>query len=202
MDTIAPKPILYSIGHSTHTIDTFISLLKRHDINAIADVRSMPYSRFSPQFSDKALEASLKENNIAYVFLGKELGVRRSNPDLYSNNKIDYRKISTLSSYRQGILRMIDGAGRMNVAMMCAEKDPLTCHRTILIARNAKLLVDDIRHILEDGSIETQSQLEDRLLLECKMNNEELFSTREQRLEDAYDRRALEVAYEEPASHA
>jgi uncharacterized protein (DUF488 family) len=193
--------ILYSIGHSTHSIDEFVRLLELHGIQAIADARSSPYSRYSPQFARAALEQSLKEHDIAYVFLGRELGARRSEPECYHNGKVDYRRVEQSPAFRQGLDRLVQGASKMKVAMLCAEKDPLACHRTILVARCVKSSVGDVHHILADGQIETQAQAEERLLCEYGLQNDDLFTTREERVLDAYQRRANAISYQEPTVH-
>lgn len=192
---------LYSIGHSTLPIDDFIALLRRHEIQAIGDVRSAPYSRFNPQYSKDALEGVLRFNGIAYVFLGKELGGRRVFASEFGDRKVDYDRVAKTDSFRSGLRRLRVGASKMKVAMLCAEKDPLTCHRTILIARYLKEMVPDILHIHHDGSIETQEEVEERLLAESNLKNTELFRTREQLIHEAYHKRELAIAYEEPEAH-
>ena len=202
MDALKKRVALYSIGHSNHSISHFLSLLERHGIQAVADVRSSPYSRHYPQFSKEAIERSLGEHNIDYVFLGSELGARRNEQECYSDGKVDYDQVTKTEAFQRGIARLLKGASTMRVAMVCAEKDPLTCHRTILIGRYVKNMVTDVLHILHDGEIETQSQAEQRLLSECDMDEGELFTTREQRILEAYHKRACRIAYEEEATHA
>ena len=191
------KKILFSIGHSSHPIERFLALLHKHGIQAIADVRSSPYSRFNPQFSREALESTLKQNRISYVFLGKELGARREEPECYRFNKVDYELVAELPAFQEGLRRLSIGATKMRVAMLCAEKDPLTCHRTILVARFVKDRVDDIHHILASGLIETQSQAEDRLLREFGKQEGDFFMPLEVRLTNAYRARSEEIAYQE-----
>ncbi len=193
-----PKPLLlYTIGHSNQTMDRFLGLLEQHGIEAIADVRSSPYCRYSLHFSQHNLVPELKERGIAYVFLGDELGARREEAECYQQGKVDFDQVAATPTFQSGLARLLKGASKMNVAVLCAEKDPLTCHRTILIARHAKGLVDDIRHILPDGSIETQSEAEQRLLAECNLHEPDLFRSLEERLLEAYQRRAGQLAYEE-----
>lgn len=201
MDTSKQTKHIYSIGHSTHSIGKFLSLLKQHNIQTIADVRSIPYSRHNPQFSLEALSKYLKDNGIGYIFLGAELGARRNEPECYENNKVNYDQVAQIPSFREGLRRLVQSSLKMNVAMLCAEKDPLTCHRTILIARNIKDLIGDVRHILGDGRIETQDQAEERLLREHTMQGSDLFVTREQLIAEAYHRRGVAIAYKEPISH-
>lgn len=198
MNTSNSKTRLYSIGHSTHSIGHFLNLLKQHNIKAIADVRSVPYSRHNPQFSREGLVRTLKGHGIGYFFLGKELGARRNEPECYQNHKVNYDQVAQAPAFRGGLHRLVNISLKMNVAMLCAEKDPLTCHRTILIARHIKDLIGVVLHILGDGNIETNEQAEERLLKEHTLQNSDLFTPREQLIAEAYQKRAVEIAYEEP----
>ena len=207
-----PRPILYTIGHSTHPWNEFVSLLKKHSINAIADVRSSPFSKIRPHFKDhphlyhpefnrEKMEALLKEEDIHYVFLGEELGARRTEVECYRDNQVDFALVAETDSFKKGLKRLRKGAEKMRVAIMCAEKDPLTCHRTILVARYGAADFSDVHHILEDGSIEQRSEAEERLLEECKLNQDEnqddLFEDfdEQKRLAIAYQKRAEKIAY-------
>lgn len=190
-------PVLYTVGHSVHPIDHFIGMLKRNEIEAVADVRSSPYSKFTPQFNRESLKQSLLDHEIRYVFLGNELGARRDEPECYENHKVVYRKVANLPSFKSGVLRLRAGAEKMRVAIMCSEKDPLTCHRTVLVAHFARNQFSDTLHILEDGSIESRAEADSRLLQDYNMEKEDLFSSYEERLAIAYSKRAEKIAYEE-----
>lgn len=190
-------PVLYTIGHSVHPVDRFIEILRMNRIEAVADVRSSPYSKFMPQFNRESLKKSLRGFGINYVFLGKELGARRDEPESYENNKVIYQRVAYLPTFKAGIARLRKGAEKMRVAIMCAEKDPLTCHRAILIAHFSREQFADTLHILEDGSIESMSEADLRLLQEYSMDEDDFFSCFEERLSLAYSRRAEKIAYEE-----
>lgn len=190
-------PVLYTVGHSVHPIDHFIDILKMNKIDAVADVRSSPYSKFTPQFNREHLKKSLKGDGMRYVFLGAELGARRDEPECYESNKVIYRKVADLPSFKSGLLRLREGTEKMRVAIMCAEKDPLTCHRTVLVAHFARDQYSDTLHILEDGTIESREEADLRLLREYKLEKEDFFSPYEERLALAYSKRAEKIAYEE-----
>jgi uncharacterized protein (DUF488 family) len=189
--------ILYTIGHSNHTPDKFLDLLKDHEISAIVDVRSSPYSKYCPQFNKDTLQNSLKKNNLHYLFLGEELGARRSEANCYSNGKVQYDRIAKEPLFVNGLDRVLEGSKMMRVALMCSEKDPLTCHRSILIAREALNSFGGIHHILEDGNIETHEESEQRLLREYNLHNEDMFMSFDDRLTDAYSKRGQTIAYQE-----
>jgi len=156
-------PTVFTIGHSNHPIGRFIELLRGAGITAIADVRSIPYSRRWPQFNRPALERSLAAADIAYVFLGAELGGKRDHPALLRDGKPDYDLIAAMPAFRSGLDRVVAGASRYRIALMCAEREPLDCHRFLLVTRRLAERDVPIRHILADGSLEEQVTTERRL---------------------------------------
>lgn len=186
---------LFTIGHSVHTVEEFLELLTRHAINALCDVRSSPYSRYSPQFNRESLKEDLLKHRISYIYLGAELGPRSSDPTCYVNGKVQYQRLVEREIFQQGLSRLRKGMETHRIALMCAEKDPLTCHRMVLICRN--LRGDDtlIRHILEDGSLEDNRDTERRLMKLLKIDPADLFSTKEEQIQRAYDLQAEKVAY-------
>ena len=163
------KRVIYTIGHSNHPIEIFIALLKKHGITAVADVRSVPYSRRHPQFNKDAIATSLKNEGIAYVFLGKELGARQPVADSLRSASTDevlasFEEITQKNTFKEGIERVFKGSEEYRVALMCAEKEPLNCHRTLLVCRNLKRPGVSIMHILYDGTLEDNSDTEKRLV--------------------------------------
>lgn len=146
---------LLTIGHSNHPIETFLDLLRRHRVTALADVRSTPYSRRHPQFNRERLAAALRAAGLSYVFLGAELGGKRPGQGLAD--------IARTAEFQAGVARLRDGAARHRVAFMCAEREPLDCHRTILVARHLKAADVAISHILADGTTEAHEITERRL---------------------------------------
>ena len=188
---------IFTVGHSAHEAARFVDLLAQHEIDAVADVRSMPYSRRHPQFNRETLKQSLKASGIAYVFLGKELGAGSTDPDCYENGRVQFRRLAATSLFRSGIRRVLDGSQHMRIALMCAEKDPLNCHRTILVARALVALGKKVNHILADGEIETHTAAMNRL---CKQLNirEDLLRTPGELENDAYAAREAKMAYTNP----
>jgi uncharacterized protein (DUF488 family) len=185
---------LFTIGHSNLSIEDFVALLNMHGVTAVADVRSSPYSRYSPQFNREPLKLALSAIGIHYVFLGEELGARRSEESCYVADVARYERIAKTDAFQNGLQRLREGAAKHSIALMCAEKDPLTCHRTILICRSLRDQAK-ITHILESGEIESQAQAESRLLKLLGLPERDLFRTREELLEDAYARQGEEIAY-------
>lgn len=194
---------LFTIGHSSHSWEKFLGLLRQHHIEAIADVRSSPHSARFPQFSREILERALKPAGIRYAFLGVELGARRAERECYLDGVARYDRIARLPVFRAGLERVQTGVTRFRLALMCAEKDPLECHRTILVCRQLRSNLD-IRHILEDGGVEPHADAESRLLAEEKVPGDDFFTPREQLIAQAYDRRGAKIAFQEssePAAH-
>ena len=190
--------MIYTIGHSNHPIERFISLLRGHGIDAVADVRSTPYSRFNPQFRRDPLAASLADAGIRYVFLGEELGARSRDPSCYDGNRVSYAKLARSALFQRGLERLISGEREFRVAIMCAEKEPLECHRTILVTRELERRGVPATHILADGTLEPNSQTIARLVADMKLGETDLFRTEHELIEEAYDARSEKVAYVKP----
>ncbi|MBW1699595.1 MAG: DUF488 domain-containing protein [Deltaproteobacteria bacterium] len=188
---------LYTIGHSNHTIERFFELLSIHSITAICDVRSSPYSKFNPQFNRETLRAELKRKSITYVFLGKELGPRSDDPACYVNGKVRYSALAKTDLFQQGLQRLRKGMKFYRIALMCAEKDPILCHRTILVCRQLRDSGVNIRHILDDGSIEEHPDSVRRLLRTLKLQDTNLFKSPDEIIEEAYDIQGEKIAYTE-----
>ena len=154
----------FTIGHSNHTIDDFIALLKQHGVTVLADVRSRPYSRYCQHFRKAPLEGAIKKAGLGYVFLGKELGPRSTDPDCYIDGAVSYERLAQTPIFHQGLERLAKGAINHSIALMCAEQDPITCHRAILVSRPLHNEGHTVNHILRDGSLESHPDLEKRLL--------------------------------------
>ena len=186
---------LYTIGHSTHPMDNFIQLLTVHHITAVCDVRSSPYSRYNPQFNRETLQKELKGHEIAYVYLGKELGPRSDDPGCYEDGKVRYDRLARTDLFREGLRRIRLGMATYRIALMCSEKDPASCHRTILVCRHLRDKDTHIRHILEDGSLEENEITIRRVMERLKLPESDLFTSPEEMVERAYDMQGSRIAY-------
>jgi uncharacterized protein (DUF488 family) len=156
--TMREQPhLLLTVGHSSHPLDEFLRLLADHHVAAIADVRSWPKSRYAPWFDRESLSAALRDAGIAYVFLGRELGGRPRDAALYDGaGRVRYDQVARTPSFTRGLQRLLDGARQMRVAAMCAEEDPLACHRRLLVARVALQHGVRVEHIRGDGRSEVE----------------------------------------------
>ena len=194
-----PALDFYTIGHSNIAAERFVALLRTAGVSAIADVRSTPVSRFCPWFSGKTLKALLQRNGIGYLPYGTALGGRPKSRGLYCDGVADYEAMARQGDFQAALDRLVTDAARDRaggcIGLMCAERDPLDCHRCLLVSRALAARGFAIGHILYDGAIESHAATERRLLqldaAEC-----DLFATGQQeRIAAAYRRRARAVAY-------
>ena len=187
--------MILTIGHSNHETAQFIALLTRHGVTAVADVRSSPHSTRFPHFCKKAIRESLLAADIAYVYLGAELGGRPSVTLLNAEGFADYPRMAEQALFRAGLDRLKQGAERYRLAVMCTEADPGDCHRALLIGRQLAACGLPVGHIHRDGSLETQTNFEGRLLTMANLAHEDMFSTLDERIDAAYQHRAARVAW-------
>lgn len=155
---------IYTIGHSTHTIDYFVQLLNAYGVNRVVDVRSLPASRFNPQFNKKALARSLEEYGIAYHHWGDEFGARQTDPAvLNEDGRVDFQQMRGSEKFKTAVAQLKEDteAGGV-IALMCSESEPLSCHRFSMIS--PALQEFDVRHILKDKSVMSQHEIEEQLL--------------------------------------
>lgn len=193
-------PEVFTIGHSNHPIGAFLMLLERHRAMAVADVRSVPYSRRHPQFNRRTLERSLGERGIRYLFLGAELGARSPDPACYDEEgRVQFARLAQTGLFLRGIARVLEEAAHSRLALLCAERDPAGCHRTILVAPALRKHHALVTHILADGGLVSQEEVLDALCAASGMPPRDMFRTREEQREEALARRAREIAWTDPA---
>ena len=200
----AIRSTVLTIGHSTHSAAAFIDLLQGHGVTALADVRAAPYSRFNPQFNRETLADSLGPHGIAYVFLGRELGGRSEDPALYDEGRISYERLGQTRSFFEGLDRVVKGATEYRIALMCAEREPLECHRCLLIAPALEAQGVSVAHIRPDGRLEPHSDVMGRLLalhgLQDSIEDKRLFPrSLAERVTEAISRQARRFAHRNEA---
>ena len=190
---------VYTVGHSTHSEELFIQLLLSHGVTAISDVRSKPYSRVNPQFNREDLKQLLRIHGISYVFLGKELGARSDDPSCYVDGKVQYDRLAQTPLFRSAIERILAGREKHRIALMCAEKEPLDCHRTILVARHLAAAGAKVQHIHATGSLESQGEALQRLMRQLGMlETDDMFRSLSDLEREAYERQEQRIAYTLP----
>lgn len=194
------RKLIYTVGHSTHEINYFINLLKTHGVNCVVDVRTLAFSRFNPQYTKSNLSVSLKDAGITYIHMPEEFGARHTDPSLLTTGRVDFNKVRKSEAFKKGIERLTHGVNKgFTIALMCAEADPLECHRFSLIS--VALKEDfEIYHILKDNSVLTNLELEQELLKKYKKKllTSDLFQsahTYEERVNAAYKLQNDEIGY-------
>jgi uncharacterized protein (DUF488 family) len=186
---------LYTVGHSNHSLEDFVALLKLNAVTAICDVRSQPVSAYTPHFSREPLAAELCHHGIAYVFLGSHLGGRSGNKACYLNGRLQYTRVMREPTFATGIERVKNGMQNFRIALMCSEKDPLGCHRALLVGRHLFQEGINLQHILSTGLTESHSELESRLLELCNIPDSDMFRDRAACIADAYQIQGDRVAH-------
>ena len=162
MERQAPAPghIVFTIGHSNHSLDTFVALLKRYDIAVLVDIRSEPYSRYAPHFGRRSLEAATGRYGIGYVFLGEELGGRPVGDEFYdAAGYVLYDRLARSPGFLDGIRRLEEELRRRRAAIVCSEEDPAGCHRRLLVGRVLAARGVAMYHIRGDGRIQMEGDL-------------------------------------------
>lgn len=145
--------MIYTIGHSNITQESFIGILKFFKIQLVVDVRSSPYSKYVPHFNRENINKTLKENNIRYIFLGRYMGGKPKDEKYYRHGKVDYDLIAKTAHYKEGIDRIMTFNGDTNIVLMCSEEDPKSCHRHNLVTQSLVKKGIEVIHIRKNGKI-------------------------------------------------
>jgi uncharacterized protein (DUF488 family) len=146
--------MVYTVGHSSHTFETFARLLSDNGVEVLVDVRSAPYSKFAPQFDREVMQRALNAAGMKYLFLGGELGGRPKNQAYYDvEGHAVYSRMTTDPAFVAGIERLERGIAEYGVALMCGEEDPAHCHRRLLVARILMERGNEVLHIRGDGRV-------------------------------------------------
>lgn len=186
---------VYTVGHSTHDIEVFVDLLVQHSISAVADVRSTPASRFNPQFNRDPIKASLAKAGIGYVFLGRELGARSSDSTCYVDGKVQYERLARTPAFLEGLSRLEKGRFANRIAIMCSERDPLDCHRAVLVSESLLKRQIPVVHILGDGRLEPHEDSLMRLRELHGLAQDDLFHSSRELVAQALVRQENRIAY-------
>lgn len=172
-----------------------MALLVQHAVGVVVDVRSNPHSRFNPQFNRETIKQTLCENGIKYMFFGAELGGRSEDNSHYKNGRIQYKLLAKTKLFGGSIERVATGANTYRIALMCAEKEPLDCHRTLLVAPALEERGVDIKHIHADGHLESHHNAMDRLLAKAKLPSEDALMSRQELISEAIAWQGNRVAH-------
>lgn len=189
----------YTIGHSNHSMEKFVELIRTFDVDLIVDVRSSPFSAYSPQFNRDLIEHRLSEQGISYEYLGDSLGARHSDSCvLFPDGKVNFSIVRTKKEFILGLQKIVNLIRKgFNPAIMCSEKDPYDCHRFVLISHALELKGLDIEHILDDGSLIKNEDLEARMRKEYSQSDLDCFENgvNVDSLEQLYEKRNKAIAF-------
>lgn len=156
---------IYTIGYSGFDIESFISTLKKYNINSLIDVRSNPHSKIYLDYNKEVLKKVLSKNKIYYKNYVREFGARQLDTQYYTNGYLNFTLFTQSEQFREGIKKILDSIPLgYSFVLMCSEKDPIFCHRNIMVAREFYKNGVEIKNILSDGSILTQQEIEKRLV--------------------------------------
>lgn len=201
---------LYTIGHSNQSFEDFLEMLQTIGIQAVADVRSVPASKYTPQFNREPLQAALKHNGIAYLPFGAEFGARRTDC-LDADGKVNFEKAVETTAFLHGTERVKNGLEKeYKIALMCSEANPLECHRFAMVSRWFHEHGVDVEHIVHDAEHNTilrpHKELQDEMVAEYvrkkkipQVQPPDMFGenecTPEQQIELAYRQKNKEIGY-------
>ena len=188
---------IFTVGHSSHSMEAFVSLLQKHRVHEVVDIRSSPYSRYTAHFNFDVIGEALDQIGIRYVFLGGALGGRPMDPSCYdADGRVRYDRIANTDLFDNSIRDLTRGADARRIALMCTEKDPLECHRTLLVAPSLVAYKISVEHILADGSLENHDAAMDRLMDSLRLPpNGDMFRPRTEVIEEALSRQAKRVGH-------
>lgn len=198
------KKRVYTIGHSNQSQEEFLILLQAHGVNCIVDVRSVPASKYSPQFNLEMLKPFLKNNGVQYLHFGNEFGARRTDC-INGDGQVDFEQAVFTPLFWQGVERLRRGLEKgYHIALMCSEANPLECHRFSLISRYFYENGYDVLHILKDADLISHEALEQEMIKEFLRSKryrlseiDRLFGsyTAEEQRRDAYRLKNKEIGY-------
>ena len=192
---------IYTIGYSAFSIDEFIETIKNFGISCVIDVRSSPFSNYYADYNKDTLERTLKEHNILYRNYANEFGARQTDLMFYTGDIVDFDKFIKSDQFLEGVSKVNKGIERgYSFVLMCAEKDPIKCHRSIMLGKGFSENGFDVKHIVSKTEIESQRELEERLLEMYHHDRFQLnFFCEEQSyselLADSYKKQNLAIGY-------
>lgn len=163
MESVEPCQQVFTVGHSNHPIEEFVALLGKYNVGLVVDVRSKPASRHSRHFDRNALEALLRDQGIAYLFLGDELGGLPRDRAYYDPlGRVLYDKLAGSDAFRRGLDSVMSRSQLAPIALMCAEEDPARCHRHVLLAHALVERGQEVMHMRGDGTLESDAEVQRR----------------------------------------
>lgn len=185
--------MVYTFGHSILSLNLFFEVLSSFDIKYIYDIRSSPYSMYTPQFNAPELSKRCEKEGFNYSWLGKELGGKRTEDCVYIDNKVSFDKVAELEIFKKGIQTIKDNS-QENIVLLCSESDPLKCHRFSLIGRQLLPQGVNLIHILGPSLTKSQKDLENEIYEKPKSKG--FGFSKDDGLSKAYNSLEKKIAYQ------
>ena len=196
------KPIIYTVGHSTHQLDYFLELLKEYGVTLLIDVRSVAASSYNPQYNQEPLKKFLKNNGITYRHFAEEFGARHTDPDLLDDEgKVNFEKVRKSWAFKKGVEKVWIALEKgFVVSLMCSESEPFDCHRFSMVSIALDKDGFDVKHIMKDKTVKSNADLENQLLkkYDKKLPKPDMFNpdiSLDDQLKEAYRLRNKEIAF-------
>ena len=157
---------IYTLGHSNYPFDKFIEILKKYDINCVVDIRSTPYSKYNTQYNKEFLHETLKNLGYTYIYMADEFGAKRKTKVSYNDEGYaDFDKVILEDEFKRGIERLKVGCSKnYKIVLLGAMQEPIRCHRAILLGKELIKAGFYVKHIMHEGDLKVQSELEEQLL--------------------------------------
>lgn len=176
-------PTIYTLGHSNVPLETLGDLLTQHEITALVDVRSQPYSKYATHFNRESLQPFIENLGLRYVFMGRELGGHPESPMYYDDEGyVRYDLIAASERFQEGLAKVVRASATLRVALLCSEEDPTHCHRRLLIARVLREQGVAVLHLRGDGRVQAEEDLVREEQLEKTAGQQSLFDVEEEPL--------------------
>lgn len=188
------QKMCFTIGHSNHSIENFLKILKKWKIEYLIDVRSKPYSKYAKQFNKEKLVEQLRKNGFQYRYLGNKVGGSNIRFHDSSQDVPKLKEFRTNEEFKDGI-RILNTfiLKKKKIMIMCSEKDPFNCHRFFLIAYCLQKKDVNIKHILYNGEIIDNSVLENKLKDSTSQKTLTDYNQKENNLEELYEQHYLNI---------
>ena len=157
---------IYTLGHSNYSFDKFIEILKKYNINCVVDIRAIPYSKYNTQYNKEFFQANLKKLGYTYIYMADEFGAKRKTKVSYNDEGYaDFDKVILEDEFKRGIERLKVGCSKnYKIVLLGAMQEPIRCHRAILLGKELIKAGFDVKHIMHEGDLKVQSELEEQLL--------------------------------------
>ncbi len=188
------QKMCFTIGHSNHSIENFIKILKKWKIEYIIDIRSIPYSKYAKQFNKEELVKQLLKNGLQYRYLGKLVGGGKIRFHNSSQNIPKLKEFRSKEQFKNGI-RILETfiLKNLKIVLMCSENDPFICHRFFLVSYCLQKKDIKISHILYNGDIIDNKVLENKFKDSIAQKNILNFNQKKFNMKELYEQHYLQI---------